>query len=325
MSPQSESIYSFFFLESVYSCFAHNYNGFGHLVSKPTGKREQQIKRVSTGTGRPPPTPEVVYDNRVQTVYLDHLEVSPPSQWPPSIIEISMTEISNDCALPEKGWNVFRIFILCDSGICILYSRKIFFKYTQIKRHLDMKGFPLQGVWLYMKHFPPKLVQMGTKGARGITIFRLQSIVSSCPPAGKGGANNVFSEIFNEETLSQTNAPGPHGFMLIRWSTTLTREFAFLSGTPAPAGPVGLSASPVMLPALSSVLRHQSLGHKFSPLSVAVAHCIIIAYLPQCVPTNTIPQAAWDREGWKGGTHPAWSREPRHSHTQEAKKKKYFM
>lgn len=67
-----------------------------------------------------------------------------------------------------------------------------------------------------MKHFPPKLVQIRTKGARGITIFRLQSIVSSCPPAGKGRANNVFSELFNEETLSQTNAPGPHGFMLIR-------------------------------------------------------------------------------------------------------------
>lgn len=102
MSPQSESIYSFFFLESIYSCFAHNYNGFGHLVSKPIGKREQQIKRVSSGTDRPPPHPEVVYDNHVQTVYLDHLELSPPSQWPPSITEVSMTEISNDCALPEK-------------------------------------------------------------------------------------------------------------------------------------------------------------------------------------------------------------------------------
>lgn len=60
-----------------------------------------------------------------------------------------------------------------------------------------------------MKHFLPKLVQLSTKGARGITILRLQSIVSSFPPAGKGGANNVFSEIFNEETLSQTNASGP--------------------------------------------------------------------------------------------------------------------
>lgn len=40
----------------------------------------------------------------------------------------------------------------------------------------------------------------------------------------------------------------------------------------------GLATSPVVLPALSSVLWHQSLGHKFSPLSVAVNHCIIIAY-----------------------------------------------
>lgn len=64
-------------------------------------------------------------------------------------------------------------------------------------------------VWLYMVHFPPKLIQMGANGARGITILRLQSIVSSRPTCWQLQADNVFCEIFNEETLSQANAPGP--------------------------------------------------------------------------------------------------------------------
>lgn len=99
MSLQSESIYSFFFfsLECIYSCFAHNYNGFGHLVSKPTGEREQQIKRVSTGTGRP--------SRWCMTIVSSVQEPSGGalhSQRPPSITEGSTIEISNDCSVLGK-------------------------------------------------------------------------------------------------------------------------------------------------------------------------------------------------------------------------------
>lgn len=132
MSPQSEAICSLF-LESIYSYFAYNYSRFGDLVSKSKGGREQRVKGSVLVQADPP---GVTCDHHVQTGCWAHQKVPTLSQGPHSITADSMTEISNDCATPVKGYNVFRIFLLIIQVFAILYSRRSFFKYIQNKRSL---------------------------------------------------------------------------------------------------------------------------------------------------------------------------------------------
>ena len=147
----NQNLFAPFFLEAIYSCFAHNYNRFGDLVSKPKGQREQRVNRSVLAQADPQGT---ACDHCVQTGCWAHLEVPPLSQGPHSIIAASMTETSNDCAIPEKVCIVVRIFSFNYLGICILYSRKPFFIYTQNKRSfVHERGSITQSVTIY-RTFP---------------------------------------------------------------------------------------------------------------------------------------------------------------------------
>lgn len=93
----------------------------------------------------------------------------------PSFTASSIIEISNDWAVPGKGWNMYSIFLLKIH----LYSRKTFFKYTKIKRSLVHESVPWHRVWIFWNISPPKWIQMEENVARVIPTLRLQSIRSS--------------------------------------------------------------------------------------------------------------------------------------------------
>lgn len=115
-------------------------------------------------------------------------------------------------------------FSFKDPGICILYSRKTFFKYTYIKRSLiHERGSITQSVNTYGT-FSPQNEYRWIKMEREVSPYLAFKVSSPLTPSnGKRRADNAFSsEIFSEETLRQTIAPGTRGFMMVRLSTILS-------------------------------------------------------------------------------------------------------
>lgn len=119
------------------------------------------------------------------------------------------------------------IFFSKDPGISILYSRKNFFKYIYVPRSLVYERVPLHKKWiLYGAFFPPEWIKMGKNGARGVTIFRLQSITSS-PIHQQTQSRQCLllslKYLVDKHWVKQL-PQAPWGFMTIRLGTSLSRS-----------------------------------------------------------------------------------------------------
>lgn len=115
---------------------------------------------------------------------------------------------------PRKRMGVFWEFSFKDPGICILYSRKTFFKYAYVKRSLiHERGSITQNVNPY-ETFSPQNEYRWIKMKQEVpTCLDFKASSPLTPFSGKCRADNASSsEIFSEETLSQTIAPGTGGF-----------------------------------------------------------------------------------------------------------------
>lgn len=115
---------------------------------------------------------------------------------------------------PRKRMGVFWEFSFKDLGICILYSRKTFFKYTYVKRSLiHERGSITQSVNPYETFSPQNEYRWIKMKQEVSTCLDFKASSPLTPSSGKCRADNASSsEIFSEETLSQTIAPGTRGF-----------------------------------------------------------------------------------------------------------------
>lgn len=213
---------------------------------------------------------------------------------------------------PRKSMKYVENSFFKDPGICILHSRKTFFKYTYIKRSVVLeRGSITQSVNTYGTFSPKKECRWIKMEQEVSPYLDFKASFPLTPSAGKCRADNAFSsEIFSEETLSQTIAPGTRGFRTIRRSTTW-------SGSLPSPGKCHVPEAGSRWALLASLLRWPCMSYPApsslpSPagllLCVVSNHCVTCArHSPQCVPRKTIPQAVLWWEGLRRSREPGGS------------------
>lgn len=129
---------------------------------------------------------------------------------------------------PKKGWNMLSIFLLRIQGFLFYILERLSSNIFKCQGVWYMKGVPLHKRWiLYGATPPPERIKMGKNGARGVTIFRLQSITSSPPIHQQMQSRQCLllslKYLVDKHWVKQL-PQAPWGFMTIRLGTSLSRS-----------------------------------------------------------------------------------------------------